>query len=243
MEDEMKKLLLLAFAAICIGIIIPHKVYAVDISVGATTWYAWWDWELSEKIDIDPAFLYGPVLSVKFNNDFNLTLVYLYGKFDASAGKETFKLKRKDADLVLNYSLNDYIKLFVGAKYMSYTFIIPKNPDNDHDGFGPGLGLSSTLPIYENLFLLANISYMHLWGKDKRFEGAGSKKTSDYKEYGINSSLSIAYYIAPASTAINLGGRFQYFKTEYDNDTWKDTYNSKHKFYGITLSATYTFNI
>ncbi|MCL1865611.1 MAG: hypothetical protein FWF73_07350 [Spirochaetes bacterium] len=88
----MRKLLLLAFMAIFIGIIIPFKVYAVDISVGATTWYAWQErtyteWDLDgAKLDVDPAFFYGPAVSVKFNDDFNLTFVYLYGKFDGEEG-------------------------------------------------------------------------------------------------------------------------------------------------------------
>ncbi|MCL2026685.1 MAG: hypothetical protein FWG92_07780, partial [Leptospirales bacterium] len=58
--------------------------------------------------------------------------------------------------------------------------------------------------------------------------------------------------IAPASTVISLGGRFQYFKTVFDEAidvgsipaASEATYNSnaKNKFYGVTLTATYTFS-
>ena len=79
----MKKFLLFILIAIFIGIVIPHKLYAVDITVGATTWYTWWDLEkYEETVDIKPTFLYGPTMSVKFSDDFNLTFVFLYGKYN-----------------------------------------------------------------------------------------------------------------------------------------------------------------
>ena len=233
----MKKFLVLAIMAIFIGIIVPSKVHAVDIAIGATTWYTWWDYKMidggtTKAIDLDPAFLYGPALSVKFSDDFNLTFIYLYGKFDEKS--YALKFKRNDSDLALNYKLNDYFKLFAGVKYMNFAF---REGDNnyDHSSLGPGLGLSATFPVLENLFILANISGMYLWGYKEISEG---KK--DIKEYGINSTLSIGYYIAPASTVISLGGRFQYYKTDYD--VYADLYE-KHKFYGITLTATYNFSI
>jgi len=237
----MKKLLLLVFIAICIGIIIPCKVYATDISVGAATWYAWWDMtQRGLTMEMDPEFLYGPALAVKFNEDFNLTFIYLYGKFDIiNWDGTTDKLKRTDSDLALNYRLNDYFKLFGGIKYNTYS--IPSNMD--FWGVGPGLGLGYTLPLSENLFLLANLSGFYLWAKEEDKDDGSGKPTYkfDAKEYGINSTLSIAYYIASASTTVNIGGRYQYLKVDYDDD--KPEGNMKHKFYGITLSATYTFSI
>jgi hypothetical protein len=193
----MKKYLLLAFIAICIGIIIPCKIYAVDISVGATTWYSWWGGGAPDDSDVDPAFLYGPALSVKFNDDFNLTFVYLYGKYDM-AGKDknsgtTFKFKftRSDADLALNYRLNGYFKAFAGIKYIDSSAM-----GFDWFGYGPGLGLSCTLPITENIFLLATLSGFHLWGEEDNSHNGKSKN----KSYGANSTLGLAYYIDPAST-------------------------------------------
>jgi len=233
----MKKLLLLVFAAICIGIIIPCKVYATDISVGATTWYTWWDMtQGGSTMEMDPEFLYGPALAVKFNEDFNLTFIYLYGKFDMpdNSGKIA-EIKRTDSDLALNYRLNDYFKLFGGIKYNTYS--IPSNMD--FWGVGPGLGLGYTFPLSENLFLLANFSGFYLWAKEKDYSNPTEKY--DSKQYGFNSTLSIAYYITSASTTINIGGRYQYVKVDYDD--YKSEGNMKHKFYGITLAATYTFSI
>ena len=238
----MKKLLLLALIALCIGIIIPQKLYATDISVGASTWYAWWDAKQGgEKVECDPKFLYGPALAVKFNEDFNLTFIYLYGKFDmtnsyydGSLSKEVEnkqKIKRNDADLALNYRLNDFFKVFAGVKYNTYSFT-----GMDFVGVGPGLGLSAAYPITADLFIIANVSGFYLWGDyDEDKHGK-----SDAKQYGYNSTLSFAYYIAPASTTISLGGRYQYMKVKYVED-FQD--NQRFDFYGVTLTATYTFSI
>jgi len=230
----MKKLLLLAFLATCISVIIPCKVYAVDITVGATTWYVWWDVEQEEEtLNLDPVFMYGPALAVKFNNDFNLTFVYLYGKFHyEESGAPKSEIKRYDSDLALNYKLNDYFKVFAGIKYMGF-LLTNAYEETDSDAYGPGLGLSCTYPIVNNLYALAYLSGFYLWGKEDDVSD-----NVKHKDYGINSSLSIAYYIAPASTVVSLGGRYQYFKMKYDN-----SHRDNNKFYGVTLTATYTFGI
>ncbi|MCL2154710.1 MAG: hypothetical protein FWH53_03495 [Leptospirales bacterium] len=238
----MKKHSLFKFFIVsCIFIIIPCKGYGLDITLGGTAWYSWWDFDRSMRtIDIDPAFLYGPVLSVKLNENFNFTFAYLYGKFDYR-NKESGngKISRSDSDLALNYRLNDYLKIFAGIKYMAFA-----EPGFDHGCYGPGLGLSSTvpLPIVENLFFVGNLSGFYLWGDEEKFQGTVK---SDCREYGVNSTLSLAYYIATASTVITFGGRLQYFKTDYGDsvdESGNPTSNIKHMFYGITLTATYTFS-
>jgi len=217
----MKKYLLLAIIAIYIGLIIPCKVYAADITVGATTWYA----EYKEASDfLDPTFMFGPVASVKFNDDFNLTFVYLYGQF-----KDKFvsgaKMKRQDSDLALNYRLNNYFKLFGGIKYMNCKSSSPGNPTYKSYSYGPALGVSFTYPFIENIFFLATLSGSYLWWNDEDDTG---------NEYGYNSTLSLAYYIPSASTVLSIGYRYQRFiDTEYSSE--------KTTFSGLTLTATYSF--
>jgi len=239
----MKKLLLLAFMAICTGIIIPCKVYAVDITVGATTWDAWLEEHYKDATYYkSQAIFYGPALSVRFYEDFNLTFIYLSGSFVGN-------YKRKDSDLALNYRLSDYFKLFAGVKYMEYlknytwdNAGTPVYESVEHKGIGPGLGLTATLPVTENVYILATLSGFHLWGKEKFESTAPAKQKSKYNDYGINSTISFAYYITPASTTISFGKRFQYYKTAYkDKDYWPA--NHKDILNGITLTATYTFSI
>jgi len=270
-----RRILFKLFFYICAGIVIPCKLYALDITVGATTWYAWGSrFENVQKessrenksYSFDPTFLYGPVLSVKFNDDFNLTFVYLYGKFDyeekiySDAGGSYFaesKAVRSDSDLALNYRLNDYFKVFAGVKYMAYEFRLSFDNFNrgycdnhsKHTSIGPGLGLSSTLPITKNIFFLATLSGFYLYSAGEKFEDNrmyGSRPvnlTIGYNEYGINSTIAIAYYIAPASAVISLGGRFQYFIIDYNKYEPFLINNIRNQIYGITLTATYTFSL
>lgn len=243
----MKKLILLtAISFIWLTALLPLNVSAADITVGATTWYSWWDFDSKtsgKDTEIDPAFLYGPVLSVKFNEEFNLSFVYLYGKFDmtetdsGSSDEYTSEVKRNDSDLAINYRLNNYFKAFVGAKYMGYTI---SDGDFGHIGYGPGAGISFVFPLGSDFYILGNMSGLYLWGT----EDDESRAATDYNEYGMNSSLSLAYYIAPASTTISLGGRYQYFQTDYDYENGEGTSeNPEHQFYGVTLAATYSFTI
>ncbi|MCL2155186.1 MAG: hypothetical protein FWH53_05935 [Leptospirales bacterium] len=265
-----KNLLIKIFIIISISIIIPHKLYALDITIGATTWYAQSEQFYTQNktaqfmnntlVKSNPAFLYGPTLSVRFSNDFNFTFVYLFGDFETVKDDGTFKYKskyrRSDSDLALNYRLGDYFKVFAGMKYLSYD-ITPADTDfltfqikniDPHTSYGAGLGLSATVPIVGNLFLLGTVSGLYLFGKDKaeitdHNSVANPRSVNlNYNEYGANSTLALAYYIAPASTVISLGGRLQYLVADYkDNAIY--LYSIKFTIYGVTLTATYTFSI
>ncbi|MCL2155467.1 MAG: hypothetical protein FWH53_07380 [Leptospirales bacterium] len=268
----MKKLFL-TLTAISISIIITHKAYAVDVTVGATTWFAMSEQYYTQSggffikdllVKSDPAFLYGPTLAMRFSNDFNLTFVFLYGTFDTTKDKgNNFKQKsqyqRIDSDLALNYRLSDYFKVFGGMKFLTYD-ITPTKSDNGtftiisidpHISYGTGLGLSATVPIVGDLFVLGTISGLYLWGADKvkveeLISGASTNNyrnlSNSYNEYGINTTLSFAYYIAHYSTVISLGGRFQYIIADY-NDNVICLDSIKFTIYGVTLTATYTFSL
>ena len=234
----MKKYILL-FIAIT-SILIPCKLHAVDISVGASSWYAWY--KPSGGAKVDPAFLFSPALSVKFNDDYNLTFVYYYGKFDYDYGRTS---TRHDSDLALNYRLNNFLKVFAGVKYRRITAdsnekSTPPPPvplySIKTDSIGPGVGLSGTFPVIENMYLIATGSGLFLFRRSEYDLGFGVSDKRYYHNYGYNTTLSIAYYIAPLSTVINLGGRYQCFIDR------KDT-SIRDSFYGITLTATYSFDI
>ena len=80
---------------ILISVLAPDKAHSLDITVGATAWYLWGNRNEDIISDEDPilggnysyryghntnyyfspSFLYGPAISIKFNNDFNLTFV------------------------------------------------------------------------------------------------------------------------------------------------------------------------
>lgn len=212
---------------------------AMDISAGATTWYTWWDVNRNDNvdIDIDPGFLYGPVLSVNLDRDFGLNLVFLYGQFDVTAnggtGNTYYTYERYDSDTSFSYRIGTCFKLFGGVKYMALEL---KEMDSQQRGFGPGAGLSCVLPLGKNLFLLGNVSLMYLWGE---LSGSDAENAA-YKEYGINTSASLAYTMSGSPVTLSLGGRYQSFKTDYDKGSDDDT---DHRFYGITASAVYSFKL
>ena len=226
----------------------PTSIHAAVISAGASTWYTTWDLPSETGAEIDPFLLYGPLLSVKLSQDFSLSTVFLYSKFemeDSSDPDHNMDITRIDSDTALNYRLNDNLKLITGLKVMWYKMsaTIPANPpaipepiknEGIHSSLGPALGLSLTIPLYGNFFLMGNLSAMFTWTTDKQ-DGYDDEHCN---EYGFNTGVSVAYFIPKASVTVMLGGRYQSFtSTEFDiSEPW-------NTFYGVTLSAVYSFKI
>jgi len=217
----------------------PASLNAADLSVGATAWYTAWDYEDdgSSSIEYSPSFLYGPVFALSMTERFSLSFVFLYGEFDMDIGSETMLIKRYDSDLALNYRITDYFKLFLGCKYAGFTW----GTDGRHQAIGPGAGISAVIPVGWDFFILGNVSGLYLWGE----EGGGKATDSDAsaREYGFNSNLSLAYYISGASTTISLGGRFQQLHIDYYKTEGEAFPDNTSRFYGVTLTAVYSFNI
>ena len=214
-----------------ISIAIPGKSYAVNMGVGMTSWFSWWEFnsEGSSDMEFDPAFLYGPALSLGFNPKWKLSAVFLYGEYDIIANNDQDKFDRYDLDVALNYIINDTFKIFGGGKFMGFDY-----PGGGHFAGGPGIGVGTTFNLYGNFYLLGNLSLIFLYGVHD--------SENNFYELAINSSLSLAYYIDPISTTISLGFRYQFLKTWYeDENTSMDNFTSH--FYGVTLSAVFSFNI
>ena len=276
----MRKILFIYLIFIFIGIIIPCRADAVDITVGASTWYAWGsryedvqDYSIrnNNEYAFDPTFFYGPAISVKLNSDFNITFVYLYTRFDYTEDvyddlggtySVESKIKRSDSDFALNYRLMDYLKVFAGIKYLGYEIKLSyddiksetHSSQSKHNSFGPGIGVSCTYPIMDNIFILGTFSGFYLFSTGEDFEdnllydkvgdrGKPTSMTVGYNEYGINTNISVAYYISQISTVISLGFRYQYFITDYYDYEPFLINNIKNQIYGITLTATYTFGL
>lgn len=230
----MKRMFILVILSMFIVSAAP--LMAMDVSLGAATWYSWWEMEGGDgSQDIPPTILYGPVVSLSFSSNWSLSSVFLYGIFTMSTpdgGDE--KVTRIDSDTSINYNLNKYIKLFGGAKIMGYKF-----PGGKNQSIGPAAGLGVTFPIGGNFYLLGNLSGMYNYGyEESEDHDNGEPKEAIFTAPGINSTLAIAYYIDQASTTISLGGRYQYFKINYESGGDSESVMS---FYGVTLSAVYSF--
>lgn len=236
----MKLRIMILAAFLCLG---PSLAEAANVSIGASGWYAHWKYEndskdpnMDETFKWGPDFLYGPVASVSFLERWSLSSVFLYGKYDVRYDDHTTdSIKRYDSDSALNFSVNRYLKVFAGFKYMGYKYNIGENR-----GYGPGAGIGLMLPLLDDLFLLCNLSGLYIRGKEKNDYGNGSTESSDIAGWGLNSNLQLAYNIAPLSTNIIAGYRYQYFRWKYDNV--RDD-RAVHQFHGVTLSAVFSFDL
>jgi len=229
----MKKItIIVSIIFICFTAI---PLFAVDLNLGAATWYSWWEMETDRGTQtIDPTFLVGPVVSLGFSEKWNLSMVFLYGQFEMEEENNTNEINRVDSDISLNYVINNYLKVFGGLKAMGYYF------DNGrHQSIGPALGVGLTIPIVGNYYFLGNISGMYNYGEHQDEDNeSGNERRSIIREYGFNSTVSLAYYIESASTTVSIGGRYQYFRDDYELEQSEDT---DLRFYGITLSVVYSF--
>jgi hypothetical protein len=241
----MKKVILISLIMISL-LTFPAvtKVSAEGVSLGVSTWYCWWKFNDNDGMKLDPALLYGPVVSFRLAESWSLAGVFLYGKFENKEngnGGGSTDINRFDSDLSLNYNINRYLKIFGGVKLMGF-YWDETNGTGTHMSAGPGLGIGTTLPLTEYLYFLFNISATGSYGKHKQpaHDPGQSDSTVKLTETGANSNISLAYYIAPASTSINLGFRYQYLFIDYKNE--KEGYKDEGmSFYGITLSAVYSF--
>jgi hypothetical protein len=229
----MKKRTWCAFALLALlaaTIVAPARADA-GVSLGLSSWYAWWDTRPDYGYETDPEPLFGPVLGVDFAERWSLTSVLLVGTYHAKNDIDPeYTYRRYDSDSALNYSLNRYFKVFAGFKYMRYdTSSDQLDRDVKQISYGPGIGVGFTLPLSDSLFAIANVSAMYLFGLQR-------DPWADWVEVGYNTALGLAYYITPIATTITAGVRYQNFETRAaDGDT-------KHKFYGMTLAAVWHFS-
>lgn len=245
----MKKNLMLILSIFTFVMLIPCQSQALDISIGANTWYSWWDFDTgsnNENMKFEPALLYGPLVSVRFLNDWSVSSVFMYGsyKLKESGGGGPDGIDRYDSDTLLNYSISKYFKVFAGVKFMGFQWDESQG-SGTHRGFGPGFGIALTAPLTDKLFLLFNVSGLYLNTKHKQeysYQNTSGTVTLDVTETGANSMISLAYYFTDISTSLSLGFRAQYVKMDFkDND--QNNQDSNMLFYGLTLSAVYSFDI
>ncbi len=132
--------LLFAIFLVCMSIIsFPRSAQAAgSVGIGMTSFYSWWTpaWrKMSPGTGVTSGLLYGPLISVSFNDKWNLSALYLtsaektgykydtkwqiwplYGMDIIFMTRSHGRLIRHDGDLTLSYTINKYLKVFGGAK-------------------------------------------------------------------------------------------------------------------------------
>jgi hypothetical protein len=233
-------------AALCI--ISSKPAHAAGITVGASSWYAWWQYTPNDNREFDPGLIYGPVVGFDFADKWSLSSVFLTGAVKESGTmsgeKYEFYYRRYDSDTVISYNVNRWLKVFGGLKYIRFDYNVTSSKstppfgsaEESYSSMGPGIGIGLTLPVTDSLFFLTNFSGMYCFGTYKAY----ASENDTARDIGFNSNVSLAYHIASMATTISSGFRFQYLDTKYSTNT---DYNSKTKFYGITLMATYHLSL
>jgi hypothetical protein len=171
--------------------------------------------------------------------------------------------RKWDLDSLVSYSLFGYLKVFVGVKWQGYRYCFRMmdsentNPDRGNlrnNGVGPGLGIALTLPLGGDFFLLWNVSALYLYTMLDFGQPMNHREV--YGALGGNTTLSVAWHVTSANTTVTLGFRYQYLSYrllagESDNISTNANGNANmvrdiltvDHFYGIMLSAVYSFSL
>ncbi len=232
---------------------------AAGLKAGATVWYTWWDGanrsistgagtplSTLNRYHQVPAILYGPVLSVDFNQRWSLSVIFALGTDIRARGSyyEPWmsgyhrlgnRYFRYDLDPTAAYAFNRYVKVFAGMKLQGYDIdgtsetyysnrFEKSSPKTKYIAYGPGAGIGLTVPLHENLFVIANVSGLYMRSDITRKElitvygtvGQGNDASSTngrfaWNVWGGNANASLAWYVPRASLTFSLGGRYQLF--------------------------------
>ncbi|HPA71164.1 MAG TPA: hypothetical protein PKY31_02780 [Spirochaetota bacterium] len=234
----MKKILTVSIAACFIITVMvitsAQQAHSATLGIGASGWYTWWQPKPDTKtVEKDSSLMYGPQLLLQFAPQWSVSSVFIFGEFEyKEESSSAMDITRYDSDTTLTYSINSYLRLFGGFKFMGFDYEM-----GNHYGYGPGFGVGLVIPTVENLYCAFNISGMYLWAEQ---EDDGNKM--DYTEYGINSSVAMVYMIPSSSVSLSIGGRYFYFQIEPD-EIYNFYQKEKHHFYGITASAMYMISL
>lgn len=237
---RIKTFLTTVLVALMLTFISSTSLHALGIGVGVSTWYTWWEQEEEgTKTDMGDTLMYGPLLSLRFSPQWSLSTAFLYGQFkwyNEERG-EYEEPDRYDSDTTLSYSINKYLTLFAGFKFMGY-----KTSDSNLYGYGPGIGIGVVVPVTERIMVMGNISGIYQW-QSSDYDSDGTSYTDEGTSTGFNTTISVGYYIPAASVMLIAGFRYQYFQLDMESGKNNEDYTQDHTFYGYTFSAVYSFTI
>ncbi len=266
---------------------LPPPSFAADLGVGLTSYYSWWNPPFEKTLGVDeigPSLLVGPALSLRVFKKVSLGAYMMIGTskdeftakyegYHAPSGnyyrteqKREFK-NRADGGFTLAYIINQYLNVFAGYKFASYSLYkkngrisLNNGPYADYQSkykdetgnsiVGYALGVNVSLPATEALTVILGLSGVYQPEQNYRWDLTTGPLNPDgnygestirgkYSGKGFNATATGAYYFSSIKTVLTLGGRYQYIKYKaIDEDTLKIDSESH---YGITFSAMYYF--
>ncbi|MBP7584142.1 MAG: hypothetical protein KBA61_08930 [Spirochaetes bacterium] len=183
-----KKSIMTAVLVLVISTSIP--AFSWPLGIGVTSYYSYWNPAWSEgfdNVEIDPALLVGPVLSLTVFDTFTLTGFMMvsvnnprsrYSLPLAGVGNVGIvsNVERLEAELSLMYLVNRYFRILAGYKTQLYneedtpeTVIVPVGYTSRVDFWknsfqisGPGAGMALILPVADAFSLSISTSLIYL---------------------------------------------------------------------------------
>jgi hypothetical protein len=254
-----------------------ERTWSISIGFGASYswWTPVWGsfkggWVRAYEYAIDPNFLYGPLVMVQFNPSWGLSGSFTYGTYRAKTtqianpiqlilptylqilrtpvflkiSKEVVKM---DADLLLNYTINKYSRIFFGPKYQGYSYTeegFLSRANLRYDALSFGVGMNFIVHIIENFYFNPAFSVIGLYGFE-RITGSkirsftADQSTGRAAAVGGNGAAMFSYHIPAAWMTLAFGYKAQciyYFMKQ--NKSYDNNYDL---FHGPYITAIVTF--
>ncbi len=202
-------------------------VEELGVTAGITTWMATWKQDYFDT-GMSPAF--GPKIGIAYRR-FGFGLLYLQGSFDLDLeGGGSGTGERRDFDLVMQYSLLDYLALGVGYKILSYE-LDPEDYKVEQTLDGLGLSVIGIYPFGDTGFYsYGTVSYLPSLSVDSEVKIDSQKETDSGDAKGMNFEIGGGYSFLEIPLSIDLGYRYQNMDKDITND--RDT---SDRFQGIVL--------
>jgi len=286
MNNTLKKIALIAG----LFLLMPISAHAGTFYTGVKWWQASWDsaildWfekdigqsfrenrlQLVSHKDPGKGYLAGPILGYQTDDrqwsfSFSPMIVSDFSQdWQGSPGivklRNTVNLKRRDLDLSASYTINKYLKGYLGYKYqdmkmdMNITFVVPMNnnpnPPTLSQDFHyvvestvhiPTAGLAGVYQISDHLAtgLQAGVLYAIPTLKLKESSLGVDQDVNPWPGLGFNTEATLTYQ--PLQNLLVQGGyRYQVFKMEARAPGRTETTKSYDVTHGLTVSAIYVF--
>jgi hypothetical protein len=239
-----------------------------------------------KKYETPPAVMYGFMVSAQFLESWIFSSSFMYGNYFSKSSTPDLQvlsayqrlsfskdIKKYDFDARLGYQVNKYLSVYLCVSTLSYNYIESMNnvqaSASPSIGFssakaeftdaGPGLGVGVSIPLYQDLSLVFDLSGLVLAGAGNyvyRYHYViGTEITQlldqfqkeSFYSYSGNGSAALEYYIRPAGITLRLGGQYDIIYYRHHRDRilrgFLDYGDKYDRFYGITFATIYSFTL
>jgi hypothetical protein len=246
--------------------LLAQPARAATMSIGYLTWFNWWEISDNPSEDIydkyeynlEPSFLYGPMLSFQITPEWNVSSLFIMGSYrsefngvlDGYAYSSSYDIWRYDSDTTVSYAFTPYFRLFLGFKFMRYTYTIDDSSDSGdgmtyiYDDYAPGAGVIFTIAFTKNIYLSISVgalfSFTNMTVENIPDDVISVILLDSWYKVGANARMILNFTIEKAHMVITTGFRYQMFYSFSDE---YEEFNSVQHLYGPELSVIFYFDI